>query len=214
MMTFKQAQELLRPYTNADGLIVPGINSADSGNEIAYSALVAILLVKLFPDEEDAIFRGFMSDLKKCEVEPGLFARTPDKKYGNESWDDHSMIACACVCLHSMYYPLRIMGYGKRNWFFFTVFRPITLNDCLARFPATWIMMAVAARYAFAGIFAFIACLFTSKDDWKSWAYFEAFRSRYGWTPKSFNPVAVMMIYFGADHAIVKLAQELELRHG
>lgn len=208
-MTYLDAVTTLTTYQNQQGFVVPDVGDDNSGNEIAYTVLAALLLNALYPEKQQATAVWLMDRISKCEVESGLYARTPDKKYGEETWDDYLMLAVAFKVFGRVFAARRVYERARKEAFFVVLFRPVTWKDFMGRFPQVWLMFAWASGESVAGGLAWIASWFIKANDWKSWAYFQATGVRTHSVPL----YAICSDYFkDPQHAITRLAYILE--HG
>jgi hypothetical protein len=191
------------------GFIKPRIAWRDSGNGTAYTSL-DVLFQNFFFSYRNP--RSFTRLIEKV-FNGGLLYRTPEHTYGQQSWDDYAMLACACITLGVNWIPIVVMTYGAVNFGFFDTDGVDAPEDWLGRFVHVWLFMAAGTFWVAKWLLLpaiSVAVRFIKGDDWKVWAFHETYRVMYGIKTAEHRRVTALMpticeAYFGPDHCFTEL---------
>lgn len=120
-------------FIDKNGMVKPQKNWDHSGNGILYSSIAKIL--------------GFDFDynIENCKIRDGLYMRTPDNAFGNQSWDDYLGIAAFAIHTNDTKIPRQVLMYGLTHFFIFNTDQKLEAKDFLGRFIQLWSLMFVAA---------------------------------------------------------------------
>lgn len=127
----------MNPWLDKNGFYKPRSEWTSSGNGILYSAIAVVLEI----ENQSNFFMALLG----CEIEHGLFKRTPDGAFGNQSWDDYLGIAAASIKAGNHRIPFDVLCYGITHAFIFDTDGRLQFKDWLGRFVHLWLLMACAA---------------------------------------------------------------------
>ena len=143
-------------WIDRNGFIKPQKHWVDSGNGILYSA-IGVQLGLVNPVDYFILIR-------RCEKKSGLYMRTPDGAFGNQSWDDYlGLILYASKEKFHSFIAENIFIYGLTHSFIFNTDDKLEFKDWLGRFVHIWALcFAVAFPWLkwFAWPILFVAQLF------------------------------------------------------
>lgn len=196
-------------FIDVNGFIKPRSGWRDSGNGVAYLSLDVLFLNYFFGVR---IRRRYEQQIQKV-FKGGLLYRTPERSYGQQSWDDYALLACACGVLGISWIPLVTMICGIVNVWHFDTDGKDKAEDFLGRFVHVWFFMGAAIGYGMQFLMfplLWIATRFIKGDDWKVWAFHEAYRAAFGLETAEHRRVSEQMPsicakYFGEDHCFTQL---------
>ena len=113
-----------------------------SGNGIAYTSIFMLLGD---PDQMGILsIPGFVSVVGTCS-NGGCLRRTPDNKFGQESYDDYLFLFAALIKLKRPALAKDIMWYGVRHLGFYNTTGSFTWSAWLWRFPHVFMLGWCAA---------------------------------------------------------------------
>ena len=130
--------EIINNWLDQNKMIKPKKDNTDSGNGLLYNAIGAILVGYDF----NAIF---LLGIIRCQIERGLYKRTPANTYGQESWDDYLGILAGCLLSGRTNEPREILWYGLKHFWFFNNTTSFNWAAFLLRFPQVFVPMVPAA---------------------------------------------------------------------
>lgn len=137
---------VLMEWIDRNGLVKPQIEWRDSGNGLLYTAVWLILT-------GCRDLEMFARAIDRLEVEPGLYARTPDRQFGQEQWDNYLGLAALCIVSGNHGPARRVIWYGLKHFGFFNTDGKLESKDWLWRFPQVWVLMWIAAFPALKWLF-------------------------------------------------------------
>lgn len=195
--------------TDPNGFVKPRVEWRDSGNGVAYTSLDILFLNYFFRFRNRDHFEKLIIKVFKG----GILYRTPQRTFGQQSWDDYALLACACAVLNLNWIPIVTMICGIMNVWFFDTDGKDSKEDFLGRFVHVWIFMGAATCWLTRWLWlpALALCIsFIKGDDWKVWAFHEAYRVMFGIETDEHRRVTALMPmicekYFGDNHSFTIL---------
>lgn len=133
------------PWIDDNGLVKSSKYAMESGNGLLYTSVAVLLSVVT-----DELKTWYLTKIRSCMKRPGLYMRTPQGNFANESFDDYLGIISACIRLNETKTLRDIFWYGVRHLFFFydkSYFSLSTFfSSWLGRFPHVF-MLCFAGAY-------------------------------------------------------------------